>query len=179
MQKITDELIEKFLSGNCTKEEVAIVLDYLKENPDERYLLNEYRKTDGETPLPQGYREEMLAFITAVTGEKEQEVIEAGSGPGRGRLRSLWKWAAAAAVVILLVKGWSYIQPDGKITGEKLAVYHTPAAAWIEKYNHGKKEMLFQLPDSSTVRLLPGGRIRFRKDLGIDSPRDIQVMGRV
>lgn len=178
MQKITDELIEKFLSGNCTEEEAAIVADYFKENPDERYLLNEYEQTDGETPLPNGYREEMLAFITAVTGEKEQEAMEAGSGPGGGRFRPMWKWAAAAAVVILLVKGWSYLQPDSKITGEKLAAYHAPEAAWIEKYNHGKKEMLLQLPDSSAVRLLPGGRIRYRKDLGIDSSRDVQVMGK-
>jgi hypothetical protein len=150
----------------------------LKENPDERYLLNEYEQTDGETPLPEGYGEEMLAFITAVTGEKEQEVMEAGGGPGGGRFRSMWKWAAAAAVVTLLVKGWPYIQPDSEIAGEKLAAYHAPEAAWIEKYNHGKKEMLFQLPDSSDVRLLPGGRIRYRKDFGIDSPRDVQVMGR-
>ncbi|MBN9384606.1 MAG: DUF4974 domain-containing protein [Chitinophagaceae bacterium] len=178
MQKITDELIEKFLSGNCTEEEAAIVLDYLKDNPEERYLLDEYERTDGETPLPEGYREEMLAFITEATGKGEQEVLEADNSSRRGRLRPLWKWAAAAAVMILLVKGWSYLQPGGSVTGEKLAVYHAPEAAWIEKYNHGKKEMLLQLPDSSKVRLLPGGRIRYRKDLGSDSPRDVQIMGK-
>jgi len=178
MQKITDELIEKFLSGNCTKEEAAIVLGYLKENPDEQYLLNEFEQTDSETPLPVGYREEMLAFITEKTNREEQTNIEVDPTPRKSLLRSMWKWAAAAAVVILMVKGWSYIQPDGKTAGEKLAVYHVPEAAWIEKYNHGKKEMLLQLPDSSRVRLLPGARIRYRRDFGSDSPRDVQVMGK-
>jgi len=178
MQKITDELIEKFLNGNCTKEEAAIVLSYLKDNPDEQYLLNEFEQTDSGTPLPEGYREEMLAFITEATGKGEQEVLEADRSVKGGRLRPLWKWAAAAAVVILIVKGWSYIQPGSKISGEKLAVYHAPEVAWIEKYNHGKKEMLLQLPDSSKVRLLPGARIRYRRDFGSDSPRDVQVMGK-
>lgn len=180
MQKITDELIEKFLSGNCTKEEAVVVLNYFKDNPEERYLLDEYEQTDGETPLPEGYREEMLTFITEKTAGGEQTNVEVddSTSPRKGRLRPLWKWAAAAAVVILLVKGWSYIQPDGKTTGIKLAEYHAPEVAWIEKYNHGKKEMLLQLPDSSKVRLLPGGRIRYRKDLGSDSPRDVQIMGK-
>ena len=178
MQKITDDLIEKFLSGNCTKEEVAIVLSYFKENPDEQYLLNEYELTDGETPLPEGYREEMLAVIKERTGSEEQVSVEGDNSSRKGHLRIMWRWAAAAAVVIVLFKVWPYVQPAGKTPEEKLAMYHAPEVAWIEKYNNGKNEMLLQLPDSSKVRLLPGGRIRYRKDFGIDSPRDVQIMGK-
>jgi len=178
MQKITDELIEKFLSGNCTKEEAAIVLGYLKDNPDEQYLLNEYEQTDGETPLPEGYGKEMLTFINEKTGNGEQGNEDVYSNVRKGRLRTLWGWVAAAAVVVVLFKVWPYVQPSGKTQGEQLAVYQAPEATWVEKYNHGKSEMLLHLPDSSKVRLLPGARIRYRKDLGIDSPRDVQIMGK-
>lgn len=185
MQKITDELIEKFLRGDCTKEEAAMVANYLRSNPEEQYLLNEYAQTDGETPLPEGYREEMLAYITGRTREEGQEkVIDAGLAINadvskKGRLLPLWRWAAAAAVVILVWQGWSYLQTKQQTASKALAQYQAPEeAAWIEKYNHGKQEMQFRLPDSSEVRLSPGARIRYRKHFGSDSPRDVQVTGK-
>ena len=190
MQKITDELIEKFLSGNCTKEEVAIVLSYLRNNPEEKYLLNEYKMTDGETPLPGDYSEEMLAFIMRRTGEdggvvperveEMRGMVSGEASKSRTRVRPFWRWAAAAAVVILVWQGWSYVQSGKKAPAIQLAQYHVPEeAGWIEKYNHGKEEMQFHLPDSSEVRLSPGARIRYRRHFGSDSPRDVQVMGKV
>lgn len=176
MQKISDELIEKFLSGNCTKEEAAMVSAYLKNNPDEQYLLNEYEQADGETPLPEGYREEMLAFISENTAETVGG--DADVSLRRGRLRPLWRWAAAAAAVILLFTGWFYLQPNNKMAGTKLAVRLVPAASWVENYNQGKNEMLLMLPDSSVVRLSPGARIRYRQAFGSDDPRDVQVTGK-
>src|SRR6187402_889667 len=143
MQKITDDLIEKFLRGDCTKEEAAMVASYLRSNPEEHYLLNEYTQADGEAPLPEGYREEMLAFIT-------EKTVEGGMGAGRteegdgmikgdgmiagemgkrgSRLLPLWRWAAAAAVVILVWQGWSYMQTKKEATGPQLAQYNAPSA---------------------------------------------------
>src|ERR1700761_7959728 len=78
MQKITDELIEKFLKGLCTKEESAAVMAYLDQNPDELGLSDEFSLADGEAPLPPGYKDEMLGFILAETG------IGVGTGEGMG-----------------------------------------------------------------------------------------------
>ena len=75
MQKITGELIEKFFSGDCTEEEAAMVLKYLKENPDDQYLLHEWKNTDDKTPLQLGYSEAMLeAVVTATTEEKPKRI---------------------------------------------------------------------------------------------------------
>jgi transmembrane sensor len=178
MLKITDDLVEKFLSGNCTAAEAAMVSAYLKENPDEPYLQHEYEQADSGTPLPEGYKEKMLAFITEKTTENKDADVEVEVRPGSGRFRHMWKWAAAAAVVILLFKGWSYLQPRGEVSGKQLAANHVPEASWIEKYNNGKKELLLTLPDSSKVRLLPGARMRYRASFAEKDQRDVQVTGK-
>jgi transmembrane sensor len=182
MQKLTDELVEKFLSGSCTKEEAAMVSAYLKNNPDEQYLLHEYEQADGETPLPAGYREDMLAFITEKTGAGNEAFAETAVVPMHTRswakrLRPLW-YGAAAAVVILTLKGLFFMQPGMKASGEQLAAVHAPEAAWVEKYNDGKKELALTLPDSSKVRLQPGGRLRYRRGFGTQDQRDVQVTGK-
>ena len=185
MQKLTDDLVEKFLSGNCTKEEVAIVWNYLRNNPDEQYLLEEYRQADGETALPAGYKEGMLAFIKEKTGmgEGSAEVIEMREEDtadkkslGR-RWRPLWYWAAAAAV-ILIFSTWFSSQPGMKVSGEKLASNDAPVPTWVVKINTGKKDMLLTLPDSSKVRLSPGGFIRWRKGFGVAAQRDVEIKGK-
>jgi len=179
MQKITDDLVEKFLSGKCTAAEAAMVSAYLRDNPDEQYLLREYEQAESETPLPEGYREEMLAFITEQTvGSKKEAEAEVEVMPRIGRVRHFWKWAAAVAVVILVFKGWSYLQPSRKVAGQQLAAYHAPEASWIEKYNHGKAALLLTLPDSSKVRLLPGARMRYRTSFGRNDQRDVEVTGK-
>jgi len=197
MQKITDELVEKFLSGNCTKEEAAMVWNYLRNNPDDQYLLSEYERADNGMPLPPGYREEMLDFITAKTGvgiaAAEGVGSEGGEWDGMNeadeigdtaekrtwgrRLRPVWHWAAAAAV-ILIFKSWFSLNPAMKVSGEKLAYNKVPEAGWIEKYNNGKQEMRLTLPDNSKIRLLPGAHMRYRKDFGVSAQRDVQISGK-
>lgn len=186
MQKITDELVEKFLSGNCTNEEAAMVWSYLRDHPEDACLLNEYEQADNGTPLPPGYREEMLAFITERTGmgvEAEGDVgmgemeMPAGGRSWGRRLRPLWYWAAAAAV-ILIFKSWFSLQPAMKTSGGKLAYNQVPETAWIEEYNNGKKEILLTLPDSSKVRLLPGSHLRYRSGFGESAQRDVQITGK-
>ncbi|MDO6434930.1 DUF4974 domain-containing protein [Flavitalea sp. BT771] len=179
MQKLTDDLVEKFLSGKCTAAEAAMVSAYLRDNPDEQYLLHEYEQADGETPLPEGYKEEMLAFITAQTVESKDGEAEVDVMPRTGRVRHFWKWAAAAAVVILIFKGWYMLQPGPKAASQQqLAANHAPEAAWIEKYNHGKAALLLTLPDSSKVRLFPGARMRYRTSFGSKDQRDVQITGK-
>src|SRR5689334_13909845 len=75
MQEISEEQIEKFLSGQCTEEEAAVVWRYLQRNPDDLFLLKEFERTDGVTSLPKGYREEMLAAITHETAGAEHTTV--------------------------------------------------------------------------------------------------------
>lgn len=164
MQKITDELIEKFLSGHCTEEEAAMVSDWLEQNPDEASLLNEYELTEGITPLPEGYREEML-----------QAIVEKTKDRGVGIRRSLWQWAAAACIILTIGIGF-LVRREGK-GKEGQSPIPALAVSWVEKYNGGGRRIMIKLPDSSTVGLLPGAHIRYRKDFGGYGKREIRVMG--
>jgi len=183
MQKLPDELIEKFLSGNCTEEEVALVWNYLRKNPDESYLLKEFEQADGETPLPEGYKDEMLAYITGrtsgVEGASDVSISDKGVLVERKVRPMKFLWYAAAAVVILVIsKMWLLDKPAMKASGEHLASYEAPKTEWITKDNTGKKEILVTLPDSSKVRMLPGARMRYRKGFGATANRDVEVSGK-
>ena len=183
MQKLPDELIEKFLSGNCTKEEVALVWNYLRKHPDESYLLKEFEQADGETPLPENYKEEMLTYITertnVIEGTSDVRISDRGVLVEKKvrRLNYLW-YAAAAAVILVIFKMTMLDQPAMKVSGEHLASYEAPKAEWITKNNSGKKELLITLPDSSKVRLAPGAVMRYRKGFGATANRDVQVSGK-
>ncbi|WP_431209598.1 FecR family protein [Puia sp. P3] len=171
MQKLSNELIEKFLSGNCTEEEAALVWGYLRDHPDEPLLQREFEEADGVSELPPGYREEMLAFITKKTS--------GGNGVGVGhRVLPMLKYAVAAAVVFFLVRLWVVEK------GVKEAVPVTPGVsvvaetAWIDRDNQGQRDELVALPDGSNVRLSPGARLSYLRGFGSTADRDVRLVGK-
>jgi len=171
MEKISDELIERYLKGLCSKEEAKAVWEYLHQHPDEKYLLSEFEQTDSVTPLPSGYKEEMLAFIAAETG-----AIKPAVRPKRF-FRS-WVAVASAASLLLAITGWYLLHTDGRAGEKTQPAGQLAAITWIDKYNSGKREMSLTLPDSSTVRLFSGAHIRYRQDLGHYDKREVEVMGK-
>jgi len=184
MLKITDELINRFLKGLCTTEESKAVWEYFHENPDEKYLLDEFEHADNSTPLPPGYREEMLSFIEAATAEGRRagemgESVEAGKIEP-GRIRPLRRWAAAAAAAVILALASIYLLKTGgsRTSGEQQPATQLAAITWVDRYNPDSKVLPMTLPDSSRVRLSPGARIRYRKDFGSYEKREIQVEGK-
>jgi ferric-dicitrate binding protein FerR (iron transport regulator) len=183
MQKLPDDLIEKFLSGKCTKEEVALVWNYLRMHPEEPYLANEFEQTDERTPLPEAYKQEMLSYITGRTmdtGETSDVTIS-----DRGvlverkirRLRPVW-YGAAAAVILVVFKFWLLDKPVVPAAIEPLAVAEAPIVEWLTTNNTGKREMHVTLPDSSSVDLAPGARIRYRKGFGATAEREVHITGK-
>lgn len=171
MEKISDELIERFEKGLCSEEEAKMVWEYFHQHPDEKYLLNEFEQADSVTPLPPGYREEMLAFIGAATGAEKPML--ASKRPFRS-----WVAVAAAASVLLGIAGW-YLLHTGRLADRRTKpVEQLAAISWIDKDNPGKREMLLTLPDSSTVRLFAGTHIRYRQDLGHYDKREVEVIGK-
>ena len=196
MLKITDELIDKFLKGLCTKEESKAVWEYFHGSPDEKYLLDEFQRADQSTPLPPGYREEMLSFIDAATGEGRRTADRPAGptegpaeNPGVGRtedpavipgvIRPFRRWAAAAAAVAILALASLYLlRVGGNKTGGQLPNTQLAVISWIDQYNPDNKIRPLTLPDSSRVRLLPGAHIRYRKDFGSYEKREVQVEGK-
>jgi len=165
MQKITGELIEKFFSGDCTEEEAATVLKYLKENPDDQYLLHEWKNTDDKTPLQLGYSEAMLeAVVTATTEEK----------PKRKTPKLIWL-SAAACLILMIAIGWLLNSNNKK--QQPIAINKTqPESIWIEKSNKSDKEETVLLPDHSRITLSQNTSIRFKKDFNAKA-REIYLTG--
>ena len=167
MQHITDEQIERFLKGLCTKEEAEKIWAYLKAHPENGYLLNEFGQTDEETPLPEGFREQMLDVIMKKTEDGRANVVKMGA---------VWKWAAACVVVaggIWMAAKWAH-QPGGH---PQLAQQKEAAFSWITRDNKGTARLSMSLPDGSTVILNAGSYIQYRSDFGRYATRDVNVNG--
>ena len=165
MPPISKELLSKFLSGLCTEEEVAIVEAYFEQYPDEVFLLDEYEAAQEGPELPEGYREEMRAAISAATLPKQ-----------RNRIMALRPYLAAAVVLLLSVCWW-LLRPAADKKGGKPV--EQLAAVWVGKHNSDSKRLAVQLPDSSEAILAPGTTIRYRKDFGHYDQREVKVEGQV
>jgi hypothetical protein len=168
MPALSNELIEKFLSGLCTEEDASLVWDYLQEHPDERILGEEYELAEGEAPLPEGYREEMLAVIRKKT-EKPRLIRLMGNRPWR-------RWAVAACILLMAAGGWWWNRRGGG-DGAREDQAAPLAATWIGRYNPGNRKIVVVLPDSTKATLSPGATIRYRRDLGHYEKREVRVDG--
>jgi transmembrane sensor len=146
MEKITDAQIEKFLSGQCSEEEAALVAAYLEQHPDENYLWNEWQHTDNQTALPHGYSAEMEQFITGHTKPKVMHLR--------------W-WAAAAACVIALAGSWWVMEQKQTVNKQVAAI--TPAVPkWISAENKTSIKKQLTLPDGSIIQLFPQAEVTFQ-----------------
>ena len=162
---ISEELLDRFLKGQCTEEEAAAVEAYFQEHPEDISLLDEYEAADAETPLPGDYSEKMLAVIDEATTERS-----------KGRIGVMRAWvAAAAAAVILLIAGWWLVAKPVKRANEKGNVQL--AAVWIGRHNADKQKLRLTLPDSSEATLSAGATIIYRKDFGAYDKREVKVEG--
>jgi len=154
MREISEELLEKYFKGLCTEEEAAIV---------EASLLEDFEESDALTPLPEGYKEEMLEAIVLETAEKGVPKIR--------YIRAL----VTAACMLLLVAGWLLLElrkkKDQQLEKPRLAV------VWVGKHNSDNKKLRVQLPDSSEMVLSPGATVRYRKDFEQYNRREIHVEG--
>ena len=160
---ISEELLDRFLKGQCTEEEAAAVEAYFQEHPEDISLLDEYEAADAETPLPGDYREKMLAVIEEATIERS-----------KGRIGVMRTWAAVAAMIVLAA-GWWLVTKQVKRIDETREL--PIAAVWVGKHNADNQKIRLVLPDSSEATLSPGATIRYRKDFGQYGKREVKVEG--
>ena len=171
MQKITDDLIERFLKGVCTKEEADAVSDYFEKHPEDTCLQEEFMMTDGEGGLPMGYSEDMLSFIQSAT-------VTPVETEAPGRVRPMRRWlGAAAAAVILGICGMYLLKPAKKIVQNDVAEEQVASVEWVSKVNGGKRNIDMTLPDGSKVKLMPGTWIRYRKEFMKAQKREVVMSG--
>lgn len=165
MQEITDELIEKFFNGLCSREEAEMVLTFLKSNPTHPYLLKEWEESDSLTPLPEELSDVMLETVTAATSEPEKK-------------NRVWisRFAAAACLIGIVASVWLF---KGREDHKSViaSAGQTSEQLWITQSNNSNINTVIQMSDSSMITLSPHASVRYLKQFGSNSRRDIYLTG--
>jgi ferric-dicitrate binding protein FerR (iron transport regulator) len=163
-------LIEKFNNGDCTPEEVKVVMDWLLENEEDSEAVAEWEKASWQGTYPEEYNAEMLSFI------------QANTFGGKARMKRLPWRSLAVAASILLITGlflWQYLLPEsGKSTaGTALQQEgYQKDTSWLV-YNAVTRPAYFKLPDGSVAKLFPGTEIRFDSSAYNVNSRTIYLKG--
>jgi ferric-dicitrate binding protein FerR (iron transport regulator) len=143
-----NQLLEKFIKGNCTVEELARVQQWLAENPE---ALDEYLRSIWEEPvsqpMPAAMEQALLNEAATFTGYQEKAV------PKRPMIRR-WLYGSAAAAIIIAIAGWWLFAPQPSKTPEQPG--QQPVAITITA---GKTER-YVLPDQTVVWLKANTRLQ-------------------
>jgi ferric-dicitrate binding protein FerR (iron transport regulator) len=168
---VTDELIEKFLQGQCSAEESSLVERYFLGHPAEMGRLAEekdWHATDNQGELEGSLGMRMLEEIRqqAYKGPIQYAPAKAEAAVANKGLvrRHIGAWIAAASLM-LVVGGWLVSRQWHQ---ERLIVGTAGTAAvdsgqWISRINLADHEMKFDLPDGSTVLLAANSTLRYQQ----------------
>lgn len=114
MKEVTEELIAKYLSGNTTEEEEALVLDYMGENEE--------------------HLDDLLTSVDALREQRKSEMA--------ARRRPVAIYSAAASVAILLVAGGIWLLKGGSANeaGEQTAWLYPQMASSQQTEQYGNPD---------------------------------------
>ncbi|MEI6265895.1 MAG: FecR family protein [Sphingobacteriia bacterium] len=168
---ISRHLIQRFFNNNCTKEEAAAVVQFLKEHEDvlDSYLpKEEWDQINHLESLPKDEAEHMYNFI-----EKELFGIQYSKKVFAIVKKMNQKWTLAAACVLLFIASTIvYILPkkdDSTVftsTNKKIPFVSNKKNTntlfkWVTIENKSRQIKKYQLNDGSTVHLSPKASIQF------------------
>jgi transmembrane sensor len=145
------ELLEKYLNGNCTEYEVALIKQWY------HAFDNDYDHVSGLSKADEKAIEERI--YDRITEKIEVDFIPAATG--RAKYASLLNWSAAAAVAAILIGGFYFL--TNKSNAYQAAQTAKKPAEEVDITNNSNQIYKAVLPDSSTIWLHPGGNIRYPK----------------
>lgn len=170
--QISNRLIEKFLSGDCTEEEKEIIADHFKNDPETfvQYLTEKSWETfqpDAKVAVPS---DKMLQYIDGNIRTKHVR-----------RLNPVW--IAAASVIIIagifsLYQLYAPLEKNAiaKEDNNKIEVLREKQSALKTIANNTSKSSSCSLPDGSTVKLGANSSISFDENF-TNNKRDVFLKG--
>lgn len=168
---VSAELLDKYFKGQCTPEEKLLVGKYLSETEDlPAHLLpeNEWDQTQD-------------AVLTEVKTQEIFHAIQQQIKPEHKRVKWLKIMAAAAAVLAVLTAGLLTMKnelPKQKSTqNASLVQKKTNPVNWKSVVNYTEQNQSLMLPDHSTVKIYPGGELRYTLPF-INEKREIYLKGK-
>ncbi|MBD0255443.1 MAG: FecR domain-containing protein [Cytophagales bacterium] len=157
------QLLQKFLSDGCTREELETLLAHLRQDPEEEYaevMQQVWRQLYTYPPVQKADADRMFGAILRKTGGQAAEPLAA-------KTRTLgwpgWSRVAAACAGVLLLAGLLYrlLLADPSVT-------HQTAYGQM---------LTVTLPDQSVVRLNGNSVLRYPADWADTGPREVWLDG--
>ena len=166
---IDKSVLEKFLRNECTPEEVALVTEYLRTDPEALHQLlseEEWLQFENTEKLPGDISESIVSAIGRNT-YKRGAVVK----------RILRMSVAASVIVCMSVVGWK--QLSVKTTRQDQAIAKTtekPADHVHYQKNEQRENLTVSLNDGSKVVLHPGSEIWYYDSYGREN-RNVYLKG--
>ncbi len=163
---IDDVLLAKYLSGECSEEEISKVETWLKDNPDASQTLTKSRKLfNAQFVVPE---EKSISFDVDAAWQKVRSKIDAPPvmdlpEEDKTKTRFLdYAWKIAASVLIIGGLTWFFLTKDDSVQLQYTA-----------QLDETKE---FYLPDSSKVILKDNSSLTVNPDYGKEN-RQVQLAG--
>ncbi|MEC5143597.1 FecR domain-containing protein [Chitinophaga sp. 212800010-3] len=167
---ISQQLIDKFLSNQCSAEEADFVVHYFEEHPEalEEYINEEeWQHFKNTAQLPVDTEQEMW------------REVKRRAFPASGIRRMGWVRAAAAVMLLLAAGSTWWILKQTQHNSLPVVALQQPAALPLIHTitNTTHKSRLLQLEDGSEVTLLPNSILQYQQPFGA-AQRQLQLTGK-
>ncbi|WP_316802343.1 FecR family protein [Pedobacter nototheniae] len=168
---ISDELLDKYFKGQCNPEEKLLVVKYLNEVEELPEHLLSKKEWDNSTD----------AILDDAKTEEMFSEVKKHTMPKVAKLR--WIKIVSAAAIILTMLSIGFLKIKQSQNKEDLVQHivlnqsKKSTVNWKSVMNYTEQTQLLTLPDQSTVRLYPGGELRYAMPF-IKSKREIYLNGK-
>lgn len=168
---MSDELLNKYFKGTCT--------------PEEKIQVNQYLDETDDLPASVFSKEEWDETPDAIISEEEtSQMFEAITKQTIAKVRPVsWLKITAAAAIVLTVLGIGLLslnrdqlKPD-LADQENLQTEIKQVFNWKSVVNYTEQDQMLTLPDNSTVKIYPGGELRYTVPF-VQHNREIYLKGK-
>jgi transmembrane sensor len=161
--EVTNSLIRKFFSNQCSDEEFEAVMKYFELHPE--LLAKEMGLEEWEAVDP------AAVAATAAAEGQEEALAQLKERFFPKRVRRMY-WPAVAASLLLAVGGWVIINKSrtkgsAVIAASSPAEQGAPKASWTYRTNSTAKVQSIVLPDGSKVKLYAHSSLRYNDSFGL------------
>jgi transmembrane sensor len=157
-------LLQLYMNGECSKEQLAIVREYLH-NPAYQDSLQQWLKIDWQQVTGENYEQEENAadkFRQFLALVQPSSVLEEPV-PVRKMHGRRWWQVAAAAVLVIGVIGWISWQWKQQQRAQQMAMLEQEM---VQFHNEAGKRTMILLPDSTQVYLNAASHLQYNKNFG-------------
>ncbi|MFD1630012.1 FecR family protein [Pseudopedobacter beijingensis] len=164
--RITAELIKKYLNGECTLEEKATVIVWYNSFDKEQDVLEKLTSEEKHR-----LRNLMLNRINLRIDNNE-------TMSDKRRVKPLYYWISSAAAIVLLVLGFMFYQDHTKNTIAGSNVSQIKEVKFLVLENQGNRLYQRELEDGTVIWLSPGAKVEIPERFAIDK-REVKMTGKV